>query len=350
MVQTPFQYSHPSVWRGAEMASRDDWIYQLDEAQIDEIEAALAVAKATGKPINAITRDDFPLPSLEAVLAEQLHELENGRGFTLLRGLPIERYSKADAALIYWGIGMHLGRPVAQNAQGELLGHVRNLGADFTKDPTARGYHSGLGLPFHCDPTDVVGLMCLRKAKAGGLSRIVSSTAAHNELAAHDPALWETMCAPFYRDRRGEESDGQKPYYTIPCFNFMDSRLYVFFNPFVESAQRFEEVPRMTDLQRAALKRMDEICNDPAFYLEMELQPGDIQLLCNYVTLHSRTLFEDWSEPDRKRHLLRLWLRTPGFGQLPPAYADRNADMDAWERNPRSSKFDTSEIAKEFAS
>ncbi|HRO59673.1 MAG TPA: TauD/TfdA family dioxygenase, partial [Burkholderiaceae bacterium] len=258
--------------------------------------------------------------------------------------------SKADAALLYWGIGAHLGPAFAQNAQGDVLGHVRDLGADWKTDMKARGYQTRLHLPFHNDSTDVVGLLCLQKAKCGGQSRIVSSTAVHNAFLQRHPDLWQLMCAPFCVDRRGEESPGQKPYYVTPCFNWHEGRLFIRYNrTFIESAQRFREVPRLTAQQVLALDLMDSLCNDPELYLDMSFEPGDMQFICNYTILHSRTDYEDWPEPERKRHLLRLWLRTPGFASLPPAFADRNADMIAWQRTPRPPVFDIAEIVAELA-
>lgn len=341
----PLPCDHPSAWRGPDMARRDDWIVRLDDADVAELEAALARAKAAGIGIPALGRGDFHVPRVAAKLLGVLRELEQGRGFALIRGLPIERYSKADAALIYWGIGAQMGPAFAQNAQGDVLGHVRDLGADYA-NTNARGYQTRARLPFHNDSTDVVGLLCLNKARSGGLSRIVSSTAVHNAMVAQRPDLAQAMYEPWCVDRRGEESPGQKGYYVTPFFVRENGRLYVKYNrSYVESAQRFADVPRLTATQLEALDMMDALCNDPAFYLDMSFEPGDMQFICNYVTLHSRTDYEDWPEPHRKRHLLRLWLRTPGFAKLPDAFADRNADMLAWQRTPRPPVFDVSEIA-----
>ncbi|MBI3374062.1 MAG: TauD/TfdA family dioxygenase [Betaproteobacteria bacterium] len=341
---------HPSVWRGLDMARREDWIVRLDDADCLELDAALAQTKARGVGMPALSRKDFPIPGVARKLAGVLTELEDGRGFALLRGLPVERYSKADAALIYWGIGAHFGPAFAQNAQGDMLGHVRDLGADWRSDMKARGYQTRLRLPFHNDSTDVVGLLCLHRAKAGGSSLIVSSTAVHNEVLARRPDMARVLCEPFCVDRRGEESAGQKPYYVTPCFNWFQGRMFIRYNrTYIDSAQRFAEVPRLTELQREALDMMDELCDDPAFHLDMPFEPGDMQFVCNYAILHSRTDYEDYSDPERKRHLLRLWLRTPVFAELPPAFADRNADMLAWQSNPKVPVFDVSEIVAELA-
>ena len=340
---------HPSVWRGPDLAARADWIVRLDAADCAELDAALAQAKARGIGIPGLSKKDFPIPGVAKKLAGVLNDLENGRGFALLRGLPVERYSKTDAALIYWGIGAHFGPAFAQNAQGEMLGHVRDLGADWRSDMKARGYQTRLRLPFHNDSTDVVGLLCLRSAKVGGSSLIVSSTAVHNQMLARRPDLARALYEPFCVDRRDEESAGQKPWYVTPCFNWFGGRMFIRYNrTFIESAQRFPEVPRLTALQIEALDLMDELCNDPRLRLDMPFEPGDMQFVCNYTILHSRNDYEDYPEPDRKRHLLRLWLRTPGFAQLPPAFADRNADMLAWQKSPRAPVFDLSEIVAEL--
>lgn len=341
---------HPSVWRGPEMARREDWIVRLDAADCAELDASLARVKTLGIGIPELSKEDFPIPGVARKLAGVLAELEGGRGFALLRGLPVERYSTADAALLYWGIGAHFGPGFAQNAQGDMLGHVRDLGAEWRTDMKARGYQTRSGLPFHNDSTDVVGLLCLRKAKSGGNSLIVSSTAVYNEILMRRPDLARVLAEPFCVDRRGEESAGQKPYYVTPCFNLFKGRMFNRYNrTYIESAQRFAEVPRLTPPQVEALDLMDALCRDPAFHLNMQLEPGDMQFVCNYVVLHSRTDYEDYSEPDRKRHLLRLWLRTPGFAELPPALADRNADMLAWQKAPRAPVFDLSEIVTELA-
>lgn len=350
MISVMQAFHHPSAWRGPDMLPRDDWLVHLDAADCAELEAALAQVKARGIGIPALSKKDFPIPGVARKLAGVLAELEDGRGFALLHGLPVERYSTADAALMYWGIGAYFGPGFAQNAQGDMLGHVRDLGADWRSDMKARGYQTRFGLPFHNDSTDVVGLLCLRKAKSGGSSLIVSSTAVYNEILARRPDLARVLAEPFCVDRRGEESAGQKPYYVTPTFNWFRGRMFNRYNrTYIESAQRFAEVPRLTPLQVEALDLMDALCRDPAFHLNMQFEPGDMQFVCNYVVLHSRTDYEDHPEPERKRHLLRLWLRTPGFAELPPALADRNADMLAWQKTPKAPVFDLSEIVAELA-
>lgn len=349
-MPAPAAYVHPSAWKRQDVARNADWTVNLSVDDIAEIERALAAVKVRRIEIPHLSKADFELPGLARKLREVLRHLEDGIGFALVRGLPIERYSKADAARIYWGLGAHLGTAFAQNAQGDMLGHVRDLGADWKTEMKARGYQTRLHLPFHNDSTDVVGLLCLQQAKSGGASRIVSSAAIHNAFVAQRPDLWAVMCQPFCVDRRGEESAGQKPYYVTPCFNHLDGRLFVRYNrTFIESAQRFPDVPPLSAQQIEAMDLMDAMCNDPTFHFDMNFEPGDMQFLNNYVVLHSRGDYEDWPEPERKRHLLRLWLRTPGFQKLPPSFADRNADMTAWQQHPRPPIYDVSDIVSELS-
>ncbi|MSQ71360.1 MAG: hypothetical protein EXR27_08750 [Betaproteobacteria bacterium] len=346
MISMSEQYRHPSAWRSADMAARDDWILKLDARDIGELDAALGRAKRAGIGLPELSKGDFDLPTLGNKLANALAEVENGRGFVQIRGFPVERYSKPDAALVYWGLGSHLGTASAQNAQGEMLGHVRDVGADSRVDAKARGYQTRHALEFHTDSTDVVGLLCLRKAKSGGMSRFASTTAIYNAILAARPELARALYEPVCVDRRGEEPAGHKPYFVMPMLNYFQGRLFIrHLHSYIVSAQRFEGVPKLNALQLEALDLMDMLANDESFYLEVPFEPGDMQFLNNYVITHARTDYEDHPEPDRKRHLLRLWLRTPGHRELPPQFAERNGDMLAWLKNPRPPVFDASEIA-----
>lgn len=351
-------YRHPSAWTGAEMAGRDDWVVRLGDAENAELRAALAAARAQGADVPGLTASDFPLPTLGSRLRALTEEVVNGRGFVLIRGLRIADLSVADTALIYWGIGSHMGRGRAQNAQGDMLGHVTDLGLDFRTDPNARGYQTRLRLPFHNDAMDIVGLLCLQPARAGGLSRVVSSTAIHNTVLQRRPDLMDVLSSPFSIDRRGEAPDGKQPYYAGAIFERMNEgmgegageRLFCRYNrTYIESAQRFAEVPRLTPRQIEALDLIDALCDDPALYLDMELQPGDMQFISNYTVLHSRTDYDDWPERERRRYLLRLWLDTGLVKQLPPSFADRYADTLAWRQDPQPPIFDLSMRRAELA-
>ncbi|MDP6700564.1 MAG: TauD/TfdA family dioxygenase, partial [Candidatus Latescibacteria bacterium] len=236
------------------------------------------------------------------------------------RGLPRERYSDEDCALIYWGIGAQLGNPVSQNARGHRLGHVRDEGRSFD-DPNARAYQTNQRLDFHCDllPVDVLGLFCLRTAKSGGASALVSALTIHNVLGAERPDLLVTAYGNFNVDWRGEEPEGEQPWYSIPMFSARDGKVSSRFcsRPYYESVTRFDDALALSDLQRETLDTVQEIANRPELRLSMSLQEGDIQLLNNHVILHSRDAFEDYEEAERKRHLLRMWIAVPEARRRP---------------------------------
>lgn len=310
-----------AAWTGAEMRSSDEWIHRLTDAEVDELEAALAAVKSKGVGLYDVTREDFPLPTLSPVIQGWVHDLEDGRGFLLVKGLPIDRYSESDASTIYWGIGQHMGLPVSQNAAGDLLGHVRDTGRSIA-DPSVRGYQTRIRLPYHTDGSDVVGLLCFRPARSGGLSSIVSSSTVFNEVVRRRPDLVDVMYEAFFYDRREEQAPGQDPWYTSPIASYVDGRLSVrYIRGFIETAQRFPEVPRITDRQRELLDLIDAITMDPDVELLMDFEPDDMQFVNDYVILHSRTDYADFEEPERKRHLLRLWLTLREGRRLAPDFA-----------------------------
>ncbi|MEK6592748.1 MAG: TauD/TfdA family dioxygenase, partial [Pseudomonadota bacterium] len=174
--------SGPAAWIGPKIQHDPSWIYHLDAASIAEIDVALAHAKRSGARI-PFAAEAFPLPRFAAELEKILEQIENGRGFMLMRGIPRERYSDEECELLYWGLGAHLGNPVSQNARGHLLGHVRDEGR-MHADPNARGYQTSERMDFHTDmlPVDVLGLFCMRGAKSGGASKLVSALTIHNVL------------------------------------------------------------------------------------------------------------------------------------------------------------------------
>jgi len=326
----------PAAWRATDLERDKRWIYELTTSDIEQLEAALRETKRRGLEAPNIGIDDFPLGDFADRLSRILDELERGLGVALIRGFPMERFTKPDAGTILWGIGAHFGRAVAQNAFGDVLGHVRDLGKDWTTDMTARGYQTTLHQPFHNDSCDVVGLMCLRTAQSGGVSSIVSSVSIQNVIIENRPDLAKLLLESFYVDRRGEQAAGDVPYYLTPIFNYHAQKLFVRYNRmYIESAQRFDEAPRLTSEQIEALDLVDALCRKDGLRYDMELEPGDMQFLNNYVALHSRTEFEDYPEPDRKRHLLRLWLFTPGLEDIPNVFRMRYRDMDAWQEDPR---------------
>jgi hypothetical protein len=322
-----------AAWYGPEVARSDDWKMPLTAAEIAEVESATRALVACNADIAGITAEDFPLPTLGPRLKARVDgEVLNGRGFLLLRGLPVGRWSMQEAATAFFGLGAHLGSARSQNGKGHVLGHVQDLGLD-VKDPNVRIYQTHERQTYHTDSCDIVGLLCLKTAKTGGLSALVSSTTIFNEMRRRRPDLLQLLFQPLATDRRGEVPEGQKPYFEIPVFNWHEGYLTAIYQrQYIDSAQRFAEAPRLTAAQVEALDMFDALANDPALNLFMEFKPGDVQLVHNHTMLHDRTGFEDWPEPERRRHLLRLWLAASGARPLPDVFAQRYGSVTVGDR------------------
>ena len=298
----------PAAWRGPELAASDAWRDALSESHRSELHAALEHAAGTGKPTGELTREDFPLPSLAAQIARWRAEIQDGRGFQVVSGFPVDALSREEAERMFWCIGLHMGRPGAQNPQGDLLGHVVDTGDD-ASDPFVRLYRTKSNIAYHCDAADVVGLLCLRAARSGGASRIVSSVSVYNALLAERPDAVARLYEPFLLDVRNEDSKGELRYLPIPPCRHAAGRLRTFYHSdYFRSVQRFDDVPEFTAEEAALLDRYEAIAASPEFYLDMDLAPGDVQWLSNHVVLHARTEYEDDPDPALRRHLLRLWL------------------------------------------
>jgi hypothetical protein len=323
MTELPPSISGPSAWSGADVAARTDWIEPLSPAEISEIEVASQRLMQAEIDWRTLRPEDFPLPTLERRLPGIIDDVLEGRGFVLLRGLPVEQWSRRLSAIAFLGLGVHWGNLRSQNRQGHLLGHVMDMGLS-SRDPNVRIYQTKERQNFHTDSCDVVALLCLHPARAGGLSSLVSSVTIFNELRKRRPDLARVLFAPIETDRRGEVAEGQKPFFRLPVFNWNAGLLStIYHRPYIESARRFPELPALTAEQIEALDLFDALANDPALHFDMELRAGDIQFVHNHTLLHDRTAFEDWPEPERKRHLLRLWLAPAKARPLPPVFAER---------------------------
>lgn len=314
-VQT---YLNEQAWYGPDLEQCDDWVYRLSAEDVQEIDAALAAFEALGAPIMAVNSQNFRLPRLQARLQELEQHLFHGRGFQVLRGLPVEKYSKQQASIIFLGLGSYLGLPVSQNGKGHVLGHVKNLGLDFN-DPETRGYQNNSQLAFHTDFSDVVGLLCLQTPQSGGESSLASSTTVWNEMVRRSPELARVLTEAVHYTRWGELLPGEQRYNSVPVFTPLNGRVICFFNArrTIMKAQAFAEVPRVTEQQLQALDLIESIVHDRRIHMNMVLERGDMQFVCNHFILHTRTSYEDWPELERRRHLLRLWLACENGPQLP---------------------------------
>ena len=332
-AQLPDAITKPSAWLGADMARNSDaWLYQLTVEDVRDLESAATHFQSLGIDVGEISRETFLLATFGAHIAGLKQTLLSGVGLEVLRGLPIENYSQAFCATIFCGIGAHIGSTRSQNADGHILGHVRDIGAD-ANDPNSRIYQTCERQTFHTDSADVVGLLCVREAKEGGKSLLVSAETIYNRMKQECPDLLEKLFDPIATDRRGEIPDGAKPYMEIPVLSWYEGNLTVFYQrQYIDSAQRFDGAMCLSPEHVEALDMFDALANDPELCFGMQLQPGDMQFVYNHSQLHDRTGFLDWPDPSQRRHLMRLWLSIEGDRPLPEAFKERYGTIEVGNR------------------
>lgn len=309
------QITGKSVWKGSNFDRDDSWIHYLTRDQIESFDKMLGDFQARGIIFPEITKDDVNTSVANNTLDSIVDELQNGRGFALLRGLPIDRYNEDEINTIYYAIGLYMGHPVSQNPKGDLLGQVINVGDSSNKE--TRVYETNLYLPYHTDPSDVVGLLCVRKAKSGGMSSLVSAAAIYNEIITRQPELLGIFYRPFCYAHLGEDK-------TSPIFSFHDGKLSCrYLRQYIELGFEQMGIP-LSLIEQEALDLFDNIMMAPEMRIDMMLEPGDIQFANNYTVLHSRTAFEDHNEQDQRRKKLRLWLKMESARKLAPDFPGRN--------------------------
>ncbi len=339
----------PWAWHGDSLASSESWVHALTHCELSELDVALdGLSPRDGCP-GPVDKGEFRLPTLGRRLAAIAGDLEQGCGVAKLTGLPVDAYDHHALQTICFGIGSHLGTPVYQNTDGELIRAIcdegPDVGARYGEVPLdnqgdgqggtflssrARAMSNRL-LRFHTDRCDVVALLCVRQARSGGVSRIASSVAVYNEILHRRPDLVERLFAPYYRSRFGEEAGCNDTAYALPVWGIRDGKFTSHYSrTSIESAQLLTHVPTMDAAQWEALDLLhataEELC------MEMELQPGDIQFLNSHVTYHARSKFEDDPRPGHKRLLYRLWLSTPDSRALPEGHEVLWRNIGAGER------------------
>jgi hypothetical protein len=307
----------PAAWRGPDFANDTSWIHPLTPETLAILDAALAQVEARGLSFPDFRREDFPIGAFADELRRYSDELENGRGFLLLRGLPVHRYTEAQLNILYYGLGLHMGTPVRQNPRGDLLGGVMAVGDPTVK--TTRVYETNLYLPYHSDPSDVVGLLCVRKAMRGGLSSLVSVAAVYNEILRRRPEFIGLYYRPMYFAHLCEDQPSLSP-----IFSYHQGKLSCrYLRQYLELGHEIRNQP-LSRVEVAALDLFDEVMADPAIRLDMMLEPGDIQFANNYAVLHSRTEFEDSPDVTLRRKMIRLWVKMPNARPLAPEFPGRN--------------------------
>ena len=320
-------------WLGSELQDRQDlWKTFLSLELIDDLEQAANNFLSLGIDISKINPDNFPLRIFNKHLSELSIKLLDGIGFEVITGLPVYRYSAEMIAIIFCGIGAYLGDARSQNSDGHLLGHVRDIGAN-PNDQNTRIYQTSQRQTFHTDSADVVGLLCVNEAKEGGDSLLVSAVTIFNLIVELRPDLVEYLFDPIATDRRGEVPTGELPFLTIPPLSLKNNLLTVFYQrQYIDSAQRFSGVLKLSKKHIEALDLFDSLANNTSLHLSMRLRPGDMQFVYNHAFLHDRTGFVDWTDSSKKRHLLRLWLSMPNDRDLPECFKQRYGSIEVGNR------------------
>lgn len=307
------------AWLGKDLRDQLSWVHHLSTATLVALDDALKVLHSLNLHAPNFQIEDFKITE-SSVLQEfesLLDELENGYGFVVIRGLSAEKYSEQELTDLYYGIGLYLGLPVTQNPRGDLIGGVENVGDK--KNKLTRVYETDAYLPYHTDLSDVVGLMCIRKAKRGGLSSLVSAATVYNKILTNNPEYLSYFYHPAYCDHLGDD----QPTLT-PIFSYFENKLSCrYMRAYIELGHERQNMP-LSQVQREALDLFDSYIQDPELRLDMMLEPGDMQFCNNYSVMHSRTSFEDDERPEYRRKLLRLWLKMPNARKLAPEFPGRN--------------------------
>jgi hypothetical protein len=320
--------SGPSAWRGDELSGTTEWIYVLNEAERTELETLGRRFVADDPDLRTVTAADYPFDTCTALNDECARQMDAGRGFILVRGLRTQEYGDTLAGAIFFIMGLHLGQPIGQNQMGDLLDHVVATSNKTMADEGALPSRIRDRLPFHSDSSDVVALMCLRGAKEGGASSLVSGTTIYNEILRRRPDLAPLLFEPFHWDWRRQDPDSPELTYTSPVISYVDGIFSTYAGmSMIFSAQEYPGVPPLTPGQVEVLNLFDEISQEPGLAIDMDFQPGDVQWLLNYAALHSRTSYVDFPEPERRRHLIRLWLKRDVGRPLAPKFGKHVVTM-----------------------
>jgi hypothetical protein len=305
----------PAGWRGETLQTdSQQWLYQLSGPEVSAlVDAARAVVRS-GPPLSEIKRDDCPLHGLTAALDDWRARIDRGHGMVLVRGLPVRELGREVATAAYWMIGLQLGEPTAQNAARETLVDIRDTGAS-PGDHNTRLYKTKAELSFHTDGADIIGLLCLRGARSGGVSRICSSVEVYNQIVSRRPDLAPLLELDYHHHAHGQFGPNGPKTFRYPIVSRRDGqfRMLLLLWYIRNAAEDFPELAALTPAKEELLDLLEAIPFEPGVALDMRFQEGDMQFLKNSVVLHARTDYEDWDAPDDKRHLLRLWLNVPEF-------------------------------------
>ncbi len=319
MIDNPI--AGPSAWRRGEVKSQDYRVV-LSDACLDEIRRLADEIRTFPLPTMLRTPDEYDLPRCRAAMAEVSHILKEGVRFAVVDRLPLDELKGEEATAIYWLLASMVARPVAQKLDGTMIYDVHDTGQQALPGSGIRPDKTNIEIRFHIDnaynraPPEIVGLLCLRPAKSGGVSRVLSFHTVHNELLAHHPEHLPRLYQPFWFDRQREFFPGEPETFAAPIFSD-NGELHARFSAHqISGGYALKGVP-VDNAGAAALATTLDIFERPGIAIDFDFAPGEIQFVDNRVLGHSRTEFEDFAESDRRRHLVRLWLRDHGNRAYP---------------------------------
>lgn len=334
-LNTPLKpFEGIAAWKGSELKNAPELHCDITDEESEEIMQAVQYTIAKHLDISEITRDDFNLPILGRKLTRVYDHVVHGCGVQILHGMPVDetRYTRDEIIRAYIGVGAWLGLPVSQNHKGHIVGHVKDINTD-PNDKQTRIYTTAVKQPYHTDSADIVGLLCLKPCKAGGIFSVTSIYTIYNEILKIRPDLIEVLEAPFVIDRKGEIPEGKKATFEMAVFHRHEGRLLSMHDrTFIEAAQERDDVEPLTDLQIEALDLFDEIAARDDLFLDLEWKPGDMGFVHNHQCVHARTDYEDFPELERRRHNVRLWLSTNYGWSLPDVFAERYGSIKLGEK------------------
>ena len=308
--------SDERAWRASTIDDTAAWYYSLSEDCLSSFKRVICDAGRQPRPITAISRPGSSANGCGECLQPVLDALNSGRGFAIVERVPVEQYSVEEALSMYWMIGQFLATPMEQNIEGTLLYDVRDTGQNVAQG--ARFSVTNAESSFHNDNSfgellpDLVGLLCLQTAKSGGRSQLISGYALHNQLLENHPDVLETLYKLFHFDRRGQFKTGESPTSQFPIFQWSMGELIVRYLYYYIQVGHERTGKTLTVDQRNALEVVEELLRRADFRVEFSLQPGQMLFTNNRWLLHNRTAFEDYPDPEHRRHYVRLWLRQQG--------------------------------------
>ena len=320
-----------SLWFSVEFADPASFTMALSGAMKTELLSAARSAATRQLSFDELTPVTFPLPTMRPLLDDVVSVLEEGRGFSVLRGVPVQDLGADGSVLAMAGLASHLGELVAQSVQGNKIEEITDR--DQQLDHTSRGYAGTRALAFHTDGSDYAALLCLSTAAAGGESLLASAAAAHETIRSQASPLLSVLKRGFFHHRRGEQPVGEPAVFPgrQPVFRIERGLMHAFYNRNYPDWLAREGI-EVTEVETAAQDLLDEVLRRPEHHLKMQLQLGDLQFINNYTVLHARTTYQD--SPEQKRSLLRVWIRNPAACRSGPNIIDVYAPWESRKRYP----------------